>query len=263
MNRCFLSGSLFSRLPRNRLISRLCKRYLDQYNGENNDDMATNGELRFLQHVLPKCSTVFDVGSNVGDWGALALSVNPRLSLHCFEPSSVTFQRLLAREFPLHVICNNFGLSSRSGAAVFHVFMDGAGINSLYQRRGLEDGWGLETQQREEVIRLEVLDQYCVQAAVSSIDFLKVDVEGHELDVFKGAAEMLSQGSIKRIQFEYGGCNIDAHIFLKDFFEFFQPFAYTFFKIMPYGLRRVDRYDQRLENFNNANWAVIRKDIEQ
>ena len=190
------------------------------------------------------------------------MSVNPHLSLHCFEPSSATYQRLLARKFPPSVICNNFGLSSTSGNATFHVFADGAGINSLYQRRGLEDGWGLETQKREEVIRLEVLDQYCVQAGISSIDFLKVDVEGHELEVFKGAAEMLSKGSIKQIQFEYGGCNIDARLLLKDLFEFFQPFAYTFYKIMPHGLRRVDRYDQRLENFNYANWAVIRSDLE-
>lgn len=225
--------------------------------------MATNGELRFMRSVLPRCVTVFDVGANVGDWTGLALSTpNLGLTIHCFEPSAATFQRLLARKFPPNVTRNNFGMSSAAGEMTLHVFENGSGINSLYWRTGLEDGWGLETQQREETVRLETIDSYCRQHSVQTIDFLKVDVEGHELEVFKGASEMLALGSIKRIQFEYGGCNIDSRVLLKDFFEFFAPFSYKFYKIYPRKLRRAARYDQRFENFHYANWAVIQNGVE-
>lgn len=69
---------------------------------------------------------------------------------------------------------------------------------------------------------------------------------------------MLESKHITVIQFEYGGCNIDAGVLLKDIFGFFQRFVYTFYKISPKELRPVVRYDQQLENFQYRNWAVIR-----
>ena len=58
-----IPSRLLMLLPANRWLYRFCKRYVDRYNGENNDDMATNGESRFIQDVLLQCSTVFDVGA--------------------------------------------------------------------------------------------------------------------------------------------------------------------------------------------------------
>lgn len=140
VKRSSLKRQLLANLPTNRLLYRLCKYYVDLCNGENNDDMATNGELRFIQRALPQCATVFDVGANAGDWTALALTVNPRLAVHCYEPSETTYQRLLARRFPPSVICNNYGLSSTAGMRTLYVFGDGSGANSLYRRQSLEGG---------------------------------------------------------------------------------------------------------------------------
>jgi len=249
---------LFDLVPANKhLLYRLCKRYVDQYRGENNDDIETNGELRLMRQVLPQCSVVFDIGANVGHWALLALKINPQISLHCFEPSRATYQRLLDNHFPPNVVCNNLGLSSAPGEAKLLVFEEGSGINSLYRRQGLEDGWHLTTQQREECVHLETIDLYCEQQDVKSIDFCKADVEGHELEVFKGMTAMLRAKRIKAIQFEYGGCNIDASVLLKDIFGFFHPFDYAFYKIYPKQLRLVTRYDQRLENFQYQNWLIV------
>ena len=50
------------------------------------------------------------------------------------------------------------------------------------------------------------------------IDFFKIDVEGHEMDVLKGIGDKIS--NIKLIQFEFGGCNIDTRCFFQDFWYF-------------------------------------------
>ena len=85
---------LFSYLPPDdERLYRLCQHYVDRYNGENNDDIHKNGELRFMRQTLGNCHTVFDVGANVGEWAALALNLNPTVNLHCFEPSQATYQR--------------------------------------------------------------------------------------------------------------------------------------------------------------------------
>ena len=69
---------------------------------------------------------------------------------------------------------------------------------------------------------------------------------------------MLNQGRIHRIQFEYGGTYIDARILLKDMFDLLTPYGYRLHKIYPNRLQPVERYDQRLENFQYQNWVALK-----
>lgn len=242
-------------LPSSSLFYRFCRRYVNRCNGENNDDMRKNGELRWLQETLPACKTVFDVGANVGEWTKLALGINPELQVHCFEPSSPTYQRLQSRGFADKVFLNQLGLSATNGELTLHVFSDGAGTNSVYRRDGLN-----MNQAQTEQIRMETLDSYCKRMQVQEIDLLKIDVEGHELDVLKGAHEMLIKGRIHRIQFEYGGTYIDARILLKDMFDLLILYGYRLYKIYPNKLRSVERYAQQLENFQYQNWVALKNE---
>src|SRR6185503_3798072 len=82
-------------LPDNDLLYRFCRRYVERYNGDNNGDMRTNGELGLLQKVLPGAQTVFDVGANVGSWVGVALTINGVARYHCFEPSATTWRALV------------------------------------------------------------------------------------------------------------------------------------------------------------------------
>lgn len=116
---------------------------------------------------------------------------------------------------------------------------------------------GLETPKREEQVQIDTIDNYCYENQIQQIDLLKVDVEGHELEVFKGMSRMLKEERVKIIQFEYGGCNIDAKVLLKDIFEYFEGSNYSFYKIYPKTIERIDRYDQRLENFQYSNYLII------
>lgn len=235
-----------------------CERYASRIRGENNDAIEANGELRFMRERLPGCCTVFDVGANVGDWARLALQVNPGVRLHCFEPSAFTFAKLTAHPFPANVSCHNIGLGAAAGETSLFLFADGSGMNSLYPRSGLEDGWNIAKPSRSETIRIDTLDAFCGAHGVERIDFLKMDVEGHEIGVLSGASGLLGRGAIDVVQFEYGGCNIDSRTFLKDFFEFFQARGYTLHKIYPDRLVTVARYDQRLDNFQHQNWVAMR-----
>lgn len=243
----------------NSRIYSLCKWYVNHFNGENNSDIHSNGEYRVLAEFIPKSKIVFDIGANAGDWSELALAINPNVELHCFEPSAFTFQKLRQR-FPNRVICNNFCLSSSECVKSLFVFEDGSGCNSLYLRHGLE-AVGLKTQSRTENVKLTTLDKYCQSNNINEIDFMKADVEGHELEVFRGGVELIQRGAIKIIQFEYGGCNIDSRVFLEDIFEFFDGLNYQLYKIYPNEIRHVKDYQQRFENFQYQNWLVVANNV--
>jgi FkbM family methyltransferase len=246
-----LLGRLADALPINGLIYRFCRRYIYRYNGENNVDIHSNGEMRWLNKVLGECQIVFDVGANIGDWTTVALNINPKLQAHCFEPGTATFQRVEARLLgDERVVLHQMGLSSSAGEMNLYLFGDGS-LNSAYRRSDPSS-----SQTEFEKVQVDTLDAYCTSADIKRIDLLKLDVEGHELRVLQGANELLSQGAIQYIQFEYGGTYIDSHVLLKDMFELFHAYDYRLYKIYPDKLLHVARYEQRIENFHYQNWVA-------
>jgi FkbM family methyltransferase len=241
-------------LPASRILYRFSHHYLARYNNDNNIDMASNGEAHWLQSVLGHCRVVFDVGANVGDWTEKALHINPHLQLHCFEPSRATFERLRRRPFVgQQVRANHAGLGAVAGKMTLHVYDEGGGTNSLYDRPVV----ATQGATLEEVV-IDTLDNYCAANDIGQIDLLKMDVEGNELEVLKGAGRLLAHGAIARIQFEYGGTYIDAHILLKDMFELLQGYGYQLYKMYPDKLQHISRYHPSMENFQYQNWVAMK-----
>lgn len=252
-----LIGALFNALPeRNEWLYHVSRRYVDRYNGDNNSDFYTNGEHVFMLDQIKKSRVAFDIGANIGEWARAALAVNPDLQLHCFEPSSDTFDRLQNNGFPPNVSLNQFGLGSAPGELDLHVVETASGMNSVYNRRGVF----LTQEDNIERIKIDTLDGYCQSRGITQIDFIKVDVEGHELEVFKGMRGLLAAGAVRVIQFEYGGCNLDAKVFLADIWDFFGEFGMTFYKLHSRGPKLVKTYVQSLDNLQYQNWAIIRGD---
>jgi FkbM family methyltransferase len=241
----------------------ICRHHANKEFGENRSDFNTNGELWILKTILPEIKTVFDVGSHVGQWATYVLRMNPNIDLHCFEPGKRPFQVLQQKGFKKNVICNNFGLGSENAFKKLYVYEDLSEGSSLYLRKGLENIVGTELQAKTEDVEIRTLDCYCKEKDIRKIDFIKIDVEGNELDVIKGGKEYFEHERIKMAQFEYGGSYIDSRILLKDFFDFFEDMNYNIFLLYPTRVRKIPRYDQRLENFQYKNFLIVNHKAEE
>ena len=114
----------------------------------------------------------------------------------------------------------------------------------------------------KEKINIATFDIYCEKNTIQRVDFIKVDVEGHELAVFSGMKRMLSEKQVQLIQFEYGGCNLDARVHLVDIWEYLAEFGFQFYKIFPDGLKAIHSYNTRLEIFKYSNWVAALPDAE-
>lgn len=250
-----------------RQVIRLSRAMLNRALGDNNGNMETSGELFLLRQILRfqkkggREFIAFDVGANVGEWttSLLGLLEGARFKghLHCFEPAPAAFSELqsaMARNrIGENVICVNAGLSDSDGTMELYINGKSAGINSFYKRR--LEGFDISYGERE-TVQVTTVDNYCRKNGISNIDFLKVDVEGHELAVMRGAMNMLKKQAIHYIQFEYGGCWIDSRTLFMDMYDLLTSFGYTIGKIMPSGIEFYDKYDQRLETFQMANFAA-------
>lgn len=205
----------------------------------------------------PYC--VFDVGANKGQYLGVALASNiGEIKVHAFEPAAETFRQLSANigDDP-RVVLNNCGLGREAGTFELYYNEAGSGLASLTDRR--MQHFGVEFS-RSEKITLDTVDGYCERHGIDHIDLLKIDVEGHELDVLAGAAGMLDSGRVDMVTFEFGGCNIDTRTFFQDFYYLFSGYGMSLFRISPSGyLCPIEQYSEMLEQFRTTNFLAMRK----
>ncbi|RZK01819.1 MAG: hypothetical protein EOO43_23790, partial [Flavobacterium sp.] len=99
------------------------------------------------------------------------------------------------------------------------------------------------------------LDKYC-EGKIAEVDFLKIDIEGHELAALEGATELLKDGRIKLIQFEFNEFNLQSKSTFLRFYETLKNF--TFYRIMPNGsLTPMGPYDSSLEIYRYQNILCV------
>ena len=109
---------------------------------------------------------------------------------------------------------------------------------------------------------MQSLDNFIAGEAISQIDLLKIDVEGHELDVLSGAHHSLT-GKIRCIQFEFGMANLNSRVFFADLFEIFQRNSFALHRIDFTGdLIPITEYEPSLKSFSGvANYLASRQPL--
>jgi len=213
-----------------------------------------------LQLVKTDAPVIFDVGANRGDYLHLALTrlSQRHPSVHSFEPGSAAFAELQQR-FGQHdrVSINNLALGSQPGLLALYYDTPGSELSSLYRRRLHHHG---KLFAGSEQVCVDTLDNYCATRGIDHIDLLKLDVEGHELEVLKGAMQLFQRAAIRTVSFEFGGCNIDSRTFLRDFLDFFAAQRMNVARVTATGpLYRITRYEEALEQFR-ATCFVAQQD---
>jgi hypothetical protein len=114
------------------------------------------------------------------------------------------------------------------------------------------DRVGVDLNHREE-IQINTIDNFCEENNLTQIDFLKLDIEGNEYRALEGALKMLKGNKIKYIQFEFGGTDIDAKVFFRDFYTLLSP-QYQIFRILKNGLYPISEYQEIDEVFVTTNY---------
>jgi FkbM family methyltransferase len=150
-------------------------------------------ERSILRALVSSGGCVVDLGANVG-WYTKVLSelVGPMGRVYSVEPIPPTFELLThcVRRLRLdNVALFNCAVSDRSGLASMEVPRYVSGGENFYQAR-LVDGQVVSSRLRTFCVPVRTVDSLLV-GAPGRVEFIKVDVEGHESSVLHGTRDVI------------------------------------------------------------------------
>ncbi|WP_185963415.1 FkbM family methyltransferase [Flavobacterium gawalongense] len=229
--------------------------------GAETESSGEKNALLYIRDKLKKIDKVviFDVGANVGMYTILLNEVfSENSKILSFEPSKKTFNKLgLNTNHIKHTNLFNFGFGNTNNFLTLYYNQEESGLASVYKRK--LDHFNIKMDLKEE-IEIKTIDSFCEKRSINKIDFLKLDVEGHELSVLNGAIKMINNHKINFIQFEFGGCNIDSRTYFQDFYYLLNKEFYIY-RIVKDGLFEIDTYKEMYEAFTTTNYLAERKEL--
>jgi len=203
-------------------------------------DINKTGEINAMKYALSQhknndSTVLFDVGANNGQFVSYMSDIFPdNFNIFSFEPSGKAFDILTSKINKPNIALYNHGFSSVEKE--IELYHSGKLVGTAYPIG--------ESEVEPEKISVKRIDDFCQKENIEAIYYLKVDVEGAEFDVLKGATELLRNNKVKFIQFEYGPNCMVSRIFLKDFFELL--INYDIYRILKNGIRRL-QYNEVIE----------------
>lgn len=247
------------------IITQFARYVVRVYDNDCNPDMEKNGERALQRVVAGLCdadSVFVDVGANHGDWSEALIQDGYTGHLVAVDPLrrnlEIVRKKLSDLNFSNFELCE-CALSDKNEKLQFFVNQDPelSGHDSLFDMRSI----GYE----ESVDRIEVqsktLEKLVDELDIKKINFLKIDVEGNELSVLRGAKSLLSQGAIDFIQFEFGHASRAGRIYLHDVVNFIREFEYELFVIKPSGVMPLDFSPFTENRYSFINFLLAKNDV--
>jgi FkbM family methyltransferase len=139
---------------------------------------------------------LFDIGAN---WGQTTKKMShhyPEAKIYGFEPSKNCFESLKANFKSDTISFHNLAMGSSCGQLEFNEYSWSA-LNSLLKR-----AYGGAEIMETYLVDVVTIDAFCKNNAVSHINLLKTDTEGYELNVLKGASDMMKRNTIQFVYVE-------------------------------------------------------------
>ncbi|UCJ08159.1 FkbM family methyltransferase [Chitinophaga pendula] len=227
----------------------------------NYENETVSGEKAFVKQMVAggklMSGVVLDIGANHGNYAAMLRKLKVKLPIFAFEPHPAAFAKLeqTAAEYDFTAIQQ--GASNETTTALIYDYAGGEGSEhaSMYK----EVIAGFRNSAVDEVhISLTTIDEFVETNHISRIALLKIDTEGNELNVLKGARQTIAAGLIDAVQVEFNEMNVIARTFLKDIITALP--GYDFYRLLPNGLLPLGKYvAANLEIFAFQNIVALRK----
>ena len=172
--------------------------------------------VALFRAVADDSRVILDVGANIGCTALLFASLARRVI--AFEPSPSTFaflQANIGRAGVTNIVAQNFGLGAQSGAQLLTFAPSNRAGGFISDRMRASSGHTVEE------IFIQTMDQAVKSLALPEVDFIKIDVEGFEGHVLRGATQTLAASRPPVVlELNHWCLNAFQRVSIPDFFDF-------------------------------------------
>ena len=232
---------------------------------KNYGNFNKTGEKKFIKNISSDLFFCIDIGANIGKYTELLLK-ETNAQIVSFEPLNEAFQDLKKIELKnlnrLKVFNYAIGeknetlelnySNNKSEKASFTEHLDKLSFYEFNKNKKV----------KANVLTLDTFIKKNLDIFnIKEIDLIKIDTEGFELEVIKGAQETIKSMSPKYIQFEFNWHQLFKNQNMYSFSKYLKE--YELFQILPFGndLIKVDPNRPETNIYHLSNFVYIRKDI--
>ncbi len=197
-----------------------------------------DGEQTFLKLFLQEGMTFVDIGAHHGLYTLLAAKkVGTKGKVLAFEPSKRELLRLekhIAINHLSNIEVETFALGKIEQEEDLYLCQDasGSGLNSLRPPVTDDPIYSVK-------VKVKPLDKYLADKKLEAgdIDFIKIDVEGGELDILQSASQLLSASIRPLIMCEVEDIRTEPWGYKAiEIYKYLKGLGFNWFKVSPTGL---------------------------
>ena len=222
-------------------------------------DWSGRGEAWLIEKVLPSLDihVVIDVGANVGDYAHGVLE-HTDAQVYCFEPQPhvVTMLHSRLQPFGSRAVVIPLGVGAQSGSLDLFYNPDSPELASFSKEVN-----AISYVDNQASIKVQVvsLDEFAAQSRLTRVDFIKIDTEGYELEVLKGAERVLRELKPALVQLEFNMHHLLRGTSLYALSQLIPD--YDLYQLVPGGWARRDPLDPFTNVYRHANFVFVRRGV--
>ena len=226
---------------------------------------SSTGEKNFIKLIRKRLNFCIDIGANIGKYSELLIH-ETNSQIIAFEPLPKAFDELqvMEKKFSSRFKAYNFAIGDKNCNLDLNFGSETSELASFSKNL---DKLSFVNHKNNKKIEVKVItldtffEKFNITYAEKGIDLLKIDTEGFELEVLRGASNTLINKIPKFIQIEYNWHQLFKSQTIYNFSEILSN--YEVFQILPFGnnLVKVDPSRPESNIFHLSNFVFIRKDI--
>ena len=203
------------------------------------------GTNRILKKHLKEDFTVIEAGANIGSETLIISKLLTKGKIYCFEPNPIVFERLkinISINELNNVAVYDIALGESDEPVHFNIYPKGfcnQGMSSKY----------LDTPQTKKITVVQkTLDSFVIDNNIRSVDFIKMDIQGAEIDLIKGSIETIKN-------FRPAILTEADHYFsdIKVLYEMISSFGYDIYLINDQDTRKINSVNE----VKDGNWLAF------
>lgn len=226
---------------------------------KNNNNLFLGENIFIKKFEKINIKNCIDIGANIGDF-SLEILKNKSTKVIAFEPLPKCCDKLslIYKKYGNRFKFFEIALSNKDGFSKLNYGENISGLSSLETKINKIPYVGNSNTNSIEVITKQ-LDSFINDLEFQNTDFIKIDVEGHEMGVLDGALDFIKKNHIKLIQIEFNWHNLLTKNTIYDYSVMLEGYVVTQLNLINGKLRIINPLDPLSNLYFLSNFIFIEK----